>query len=261
MISWILALIIAIWCLVKRFRKDGKVSGYPLGMPRGTVRAYIAIIVVAFPFNYLIVNQEIPSVVTSAIFILVAFYFETRKTKRERLSILIHEVKHPEKADEEKRKEKYPLYIPKYSVRSLLVLMLASILFVNFYGPNVPFEITNTLTDIFIIIIFFIIGSIFRRIGSRGEERKFKNSVTTKLKETPTISDISMIRYLGEQETGWIQKSFKNFVSILTLFAILVALAMYTIDLDYDLLILPLYAFTVRSTLFLMINVYYGFRE
>jgi len=67
--------------LVKRFREDGRVSGYPLGMPRGTVRAYIAIIVVAFPFNYLIVNQEIPRVVTSAIFILVAFYFETRRRR------------------------------------------------------------------------------------------------------------------------------------------------------------------------------------
>ena len=101
MISWILGLIIAIWCLVKRFFKEGgRVSGYPLGMPRGTVRAYIAIIVVAFPFNYLVVNQEIPRVITSAIFILVAFYFETRKTKREKLSILIHEVKHPEEAEE-----------------------------------------------------------------------------------------------------------------------------------------------------------------
>ncbi|WP_287585069.1 hypothetical protein, partial [Candidatus Borrarchaeum sp.] len=204
---------------------------------------------------------EIPRVVTSAIFILVAFYFETRKTKRERLSLLIHEVKHPEKAEEEKRKEKYPLYIPKYSVRSLLVLMLASILYVNFYGPNVTFEVTNTLIDIFIIIVFFILGSIFRRIGSSGEEREFKDQVRMKLKETPRISDISMIKYIEEQESGWIQKSFKNFVSILTLFAILTALAMYTIDLDYDLLILPLYAFTVRSTLFLMINVYYGFRE
>jgi hypothetical protein len=258
MISWILAVIIAIWCLVKRFREGGRVSGYPLGMPRGTVRAYIAIIVVVFPFNYLIVNQEIPRVITSAIFILVAFYFETRKTKRERLSRLIHEVKHPEEA---KRKEKYPLYIPKYSVRSLLVLMLASILYFNFYGPNVPFEITNTLIDIFLVIIFFTLGSLFRRIGSSGEEREFKEGVRVKLNETPTISDIAMIKYLEDQEPSWIQKTFKNFVSILTLFAILVALAMYTIGFDYDLLILPLYAFTVRSTLFLMINVYYGFRE
>ena len=85
--------------------------------------------------------------------------------------------------------------------------------------------------------------------------------VRIKLKETPRISDISMIKYLEEQEPSWIQRSFKNFVSILTLFAILIALGMYTISLDYDLLILPLYAFTVRSTLFLMINVYYGFRE
>jgi len=57
MISWILGLIIAIWCLIKRFRRDGRVKGYPLGLPRGTVRAYIAIIVVAFPFNFLIINQ------------------------------------------------------------------------------------------------------------------------------------------------------------------------------------------------------------
>lgn len=70
-----------------------------------------------------------------------------------------------------------------------------------------------------------------------------------------------MIKYLEDQEPSLFQKTLKNFVSILTLFAILVVLAMYTIDLDYDLLILSLYAFTVRSTLFLMINVYYGFRE
>ena len=132
---------------------------------------------------------------------------------------------------------------------------------INLYGPNVPFEITNTLIDIFIVVVFFILGSIFRRIGQSGEEREFKEGVKTKLEETPRISDISMTKYLEEQEPSWIQRSFKNFVSILTLFAILIALGMYTINLDYDLLILPLYAFTVRSTLFLMINVYYGFRE
>ncbi|MBY8989230.1 MAG: hypothetical protein KGD58_00620 [Candidatus Lokiarchaeota archaeon] len=51
MITWILLLILSIWILANRFSQNGKVAGYPLGMPRGTVRALITIMIVAFPFG------------------------------------------------------------------------------------------------------------------------------------------------------------------------------------------------------------------
>jgi len=155
MITWILGSILIIWCLYKRIAKEGYVEGYPLGMPRGSIRALIAILVVAFPFSYLIGGQEIPSAVTSAIFILVAFYFQTRKGKKEELLEHIDDVRYPDKP---KEKMIYPLYLPRFTVRIMLVAMLALILIINTYGPSVPFETTNTLVDILLIISFFMLG-------------------------------------------------------------------------------------------------------
>ncbi|MHA1414356.1 MAG: hypothetical protein ACTSO4_17295, partial [Promethearchaeota archaeon] len=79
MISWILGGILFLWCLINRFSKNGKIESEPLEMPRGTVRALITIIIVSFPLNYLIIDKAVPSPITNAIFVLVAFYFDARK--------------------------------------------------------------------------------------------------------------------------------------------------------------------------------------
>lgn len=39
MITWILGIILIIWVIIKRYGKEGKIKGEPLGMPRGTIRA------------------------------------------------------------------------------------------------------------------------------------------------------------------------------------------------------------------------------
>ena len=69
MITWILGTLVIIWCLIARFREGGKIEGQPLRMPKGTVRAIITLMIVSFPFSYLLVNEEIPGVITNAIFI------------------------------------------------------------------------------------------------------------------------------------------------------------------------------------------------
>ncbi|MHA1669120.1 MAG: hypothetical protein ACTSV5_00945 [Promethearchaeota archaeon] len=119
MITWILGIFILIWCIIKRVREGGKVEGNPLGMPCGTVRALITIMVIAFPFNYILIEVTIPVDVSNALFILIAFYFEARKSGADKLK-LIKEVKNPEKYKEELLNEKFPLYFPKYTVRILL---------------------------------------------------------------------------------------------------------------------------------------------
>jgi len=105
MITWILGIILIVFVLVKRFNKDGRVEGYPLSMPRGTVRAIITLMVVSFPFTYLLVNQDIPAAIINSIFILVAFYFEARKSERGLLN-LIKTVKDPEKQARKEKEEK-----------------------------------------------------------------------------------------------------------------------------------------------------------
>jgi hypothetical protein len=258
MITWILGSILIIWCLYKRFTKDGYVEGYPLGMPRGSIRALIAILVVAFPFTYLIEGEEIPSAITSAIFILVAFYFEARKAKKEELLELIDDVRFPDKPE---KKVTYPLYLPKYSVRITLVLMIVLTLIINAYGPMVPFETTNTLVDILLIISFFILGSIFKRIGNIRENRRNKRLISMKLAEDASISNDGIIDYLTSKEKSFLKKKAKNCLSVITLIAIIIALVLYTIDIDYEFLTIIFYAFTLRTTLFLFINIYYGFRD
>ena len=44
-------------------------------MPRGTVRAFITLLVITFPLIYLINGEEIPRLIVNAIFVFTAFYF------------------------------------------------------------------------------------------------------------------------------------------------------------------------------------------
>ena len=121
MITWILGGILIIYCIIRRFSEGGKVEGEPFGMPRGTVRALITILIVSFPLGYLLFDQIIPGLIISAIFIVVAFYFETRKSETEQLKEIVNEIKNPEDVEEVLIKEKKPLYLPKYSVRFIII--------------------------------------------------------------------------------------------------------------------------------------------
>ena len=85
MITWILGGILFIWIIANRFSQYGKIEGEPLGMPRGTVRALITLMIVSFPIGYLLTGETIPSLIINTIFIVVAFYFEARRSDHERL--------------------------------------------------------------------------------------------------------------------------------------------------------------------------------
>ena len=81
-----------------------------------------------FPYSYLIDGEEIPGIFVNAIFILIAFYFEARKSEKEKLERIIKEIKTPQEVIIEEKKQKYPLYLPKYSVRILLLMIFLSII-------------------------------------------------------------------------------------------------------------------------------------
>ena len=175
MITWILAIVLGIWCLYKRFQEGGKVEGLPLGMPRGTVRAFVTLLIVAFPFNYLIFIQEVPRLIINVIFVAVAFYFQTRKgQKEEEVRQIVHEVKNPIKIHDELKKQKKPLYLPKYSVRTLLFTMLIVILIWNTLGPQLAFRATETLIDLVLIVGLFSLGRLLRYIGFLRKNKQIR---------------------------------------------------------------------------------------
>jgi len=261
MITWILLLILSIWILANRFSQNGKVAGYPLGMPRGTVRALITIMIVAFPFGYLMRGKEIPGLIINAIFIVVAFYFEARRSEKEKLKQIIDELKGSELNIEGEMKEKKPLYLPQYTVRISLVFILVAIILINWLGPDVPFQQSNTLADLLLIISFFIIGALFRAIAKTREKKKIREQIANM---DASLSDAQIIEKLLLRELSWFKRKGKNILSILVLIAVILALFCYTFEIDYTLFTLTTldnYQLTLVGLLLIFTNAYYGFRD
>ena len=255
MITWILGIFILVYVLYKRFSKDGRVEGYPLGMPRGTVRAIITLMIVLFPFTYIIWNQQIPSEIVNTIFILVAFYFEARKGEDNLLKI-IAEIKNPEKAVEEKRKTIRPLYLPKYTVRISLMLILFVYYLIDLFVQNISLELTNTLIDILVIAILYFIGTFFRAISQIWSKKKLKVQIEA-IPNYKELSKYDILEKLNESKRAGVNNIGKSIFSITVFIAVTVALFLFTIKIDFTLIL----SVSLRKALLLLINLYYGFRD
>jgi hypothetical protein len=259
MITWILFAIFSVWILVNRFGEGGKVESEPLGMPRGTVRALITIMLVAFPFRYIIFGGEIPGLIINVIFIVVAFYFEARRTEREKLKQIVDEIKRPDIFVGDLKKEKKPLYLPKYSVRFLIVVILVIVQILIFLR-GITFQVTNTLTDLLLIIGLFIIGAFFRSILKSRERKKIREKIANM---DASLSDVQIIEKLILEEPSWWKRTGKNILSLIMLVVVIGALLCYTFNWDYPIfeIAVPQYSLTVVGLLLLLVNVYYGFRD
>ncbi|MCK4370615.1 MAG: hypothetical protein KAV01_07570 [Candidatus Lokiarchaeota archaeon] len=258
MISWILFAIFCTWVLINRFSEGGKIEDEPLGMPRGTVRALMTILLVAFPFGYIISGEEIPGLIINIIFVVVAFYFEARRSGHEKLKEIVDEIKTTDILVEDVRKPKKPLYLPKYSVRFLLVVMLVITQIMIFLQPSVTFQITNTLADLLLIIILFIIGASFRSILKAREKKTFKEKIANM---DASLSDVQVIEKLMLEEASWWKRTGKNILSLIMLIVVIIALLCYTFNWDYILFSSPSYTLTFVGFFLLLVNAYYGFRD
>lgn len=258
MISWILFAIFCTWVLINRFSEGGKIEDEPLGMPRGTVRALMTILLVAFPFGYIISGKEIPGLIINIIFVVVAFYFEARRGGHEKLKEIVDEIKTTDIVIEDLRKPKKPLYLPKYSVRFLLVVMLVITQIMIFLQPSVTFQITNTLADLLLIIILFIIGASFRSILKAREKKTLKEKIANM---DASLSDVQVIEKLMLEESSWWKRTGKNILSLIMLIVVIIALLCYTFNWDYNLFSSPSYTLTFVGFFLLLVNAYYGFRD
>lgn len=255
MITWILGAFLLVFVLYKRFSKDGRIEGYPLGMPRGTVRAIITLMIVLFPFTYIIWDTEIKSEIVYTVFILVAFYFEARKGEDNRLKI-IAEIKDPEKMAEEKRRVVRPLYLPKYTVRISLLVILVIYYIIDLFIRDISLELTNTLVDILVIAILYFIGTFFRAISKIWSKKKLKEKIEA-IANYKELSKYDILEILNKSKRGGASNVLKSIFSILVFIAITIALVMFTAQIDIPLI----FNLSLRRALLLIINLYYGFRD
>ncbi len=260
MITWILAGLLSIWLIVKRFGKDGMIHGEPLGMPRGTVRAFVTLLIITFPFQYLLANGNIPPLIINVIFVLVAFYFQARKGGKETIEEVIKEIKEERTEEIEEEEEKYPLYLPRYTVRISLVIILILIVLINTLWVSVPFEATNTLLELLLIVIVFFIGVFFRNISIKRVKKGIKKKIE-KVDEQAGLTTIEILEEVLKEEKTMKHMIGRNIISIIAIISMLVSLLLYTFTIDYSIQILPIYTFSVKETLLLVIQFYYGFRD
>ena len=108
------------------------------------------------------------------------------------------------------KKEKKPLYLPKYTVRVFLVFMLILIQILIFINPSISFTQSNTLADVLLMIGLFIIGASFRSIIKLRE----KNNIREKVQNMDaSLSDAEIIEKLMSEEQSWFKKEGKNLLS------------------------------------------------
>ncbi|MFW9973350.1 MAG: hypothetical protein ACFFDF_24410 [Candidatus Odinarchaeota archaeon] len=258
-ISFIVGGLLLIWCIIFRYSENGKVEGQPLGMPKGTVRALIALMLVTFPFGYMITGNNIPGLVVNVIFVVVAFYFEARRGEGDKLQQIVNEIKRTRVITMDVKKEKKPLYLPKYSVRILQVLLLLAFITINWYGGNpITLETTNTIFDLIIIIALFVVGVIFRSILRVRAKNRIKEKIADM---DASLSEDQIIEKLMLEPSSW-ERTGKTVLSIIMLILVLVALTLYSYDLTFPIAnLLGSYDLSVVGILLLLINAYYGFRD
>lgn len=259
MLSLILGVIILAWLLYQRLVKKVEVPEAPLGLPAGSIRAFTAILIVSFPFTYLWpLSGDIPGTIASAIFVVVAFYFKRRLTTRTTEEI-VEEVKNPAPADAPAVREKqwHPLYIPKYSVRIVLITLVVSFALVNYLTVNVALAETNTSVDLVLVVAFFVLGTIAGSISNKRVEKDLRDKILTS--DRPAEELVTEI----EARKGELQTNFQRFFAVLTFFTTITALLLYVIP-GGETIVIPLgdtFSYAVRDLLLLMINVYYGWRN
>lgn len=263
MITWILAVFLFLWILAERLIKKKKVIGVPLGLPAGTVRACIALLIVTFPLNQLIMNELIGTPIgiqewfVNTLFVVVAFYFEARAFEKS-IPQLLKEVKDPAKY--KKTRSELPLYWPRFTVRTILFLFLvltAVLTGLGVFSVELDFTSTNTITELIFIVVFFAIGLIIRRL----HQKSLKNKIRRRLK-THDGSQEELIEILEEKErkNGRISEGLLAFIMLGVLITVLM---FFTIGFDYGSLPIPLLGVTVslRVGMVLLLNLYFGYRQ
>lgn len=141
--------------LVAFVDQSEKPAGEPLGLPRGSIRALIALLMAGTCAALAVAGRPVPGSLTSLLLAIVGFYFGFR-VKAASMSDRIH--------DPAARREQ-PLYLPGGVIRLLLIaaiLVMGACLFLyGHLGRPGYLELT-------VILIGMVLGHFFRRLTGRS---------------------------------------------------------------------------------------------
>jgi hypothetical protein len=251
MLSWIFLILLTLWMLRKRVGQGKIDPNTGLGMPEGTIRAFLAIVIVSLPFTFFWRNEPVPSIVANMVFVIIAFYFEKRieKTSVKEAVMQISEERKKLTRDE------LPLYLPKYSVRAILVLLVL-ILFINSYLVTNVFPTgINTFVDILAMVSSFVVGMLGRSIEVSAAKHKILKRVEK------TGQSLQQVTQELEKESRLKAKRIGAIAAYLVCAALIIAMFLYTANVSIDIPLVAGLSLPLRETLFMSVNTYFGFRQ
>lgn len=129
---------------------------YPLGLPSGSVRALMTMIVVAVTCADIVGGRPIEPVWTETLMVALAYYFTSRRFLQ-----LPPEVLHKLEADGIVPKEPLPLYLPRGTIRFLLLGTFLSVAAYQ-YQHGKLFE--KETFPIFITLLAYFAGTTVRGV-------------------------------------------------------------------------------------------------
>lgn len=127
-----------------------------------------------------------------------------------------------------------------------------------FIKPDISFQITNTLADLLLIMGLFMVGASFRNIAKSIDKKKIKAEISNM---DASLTDIEIIEKIMLREPSWWKKKGKNILSIIMLILVIIALGMFTLDWNIEIISARYYTLSLSESLLLLINAYYGFRD
>lgn len=130
----------------------------PLGLPTGSVRALLTLLVLAVVLTSLVQNRDIGILWNEALLIALAHYFTSR-----RFVALSPAVIKRLEAEGVIEQERHPLYLPKHSIRLVIFASFVGIA-VYLYREQRLFEAQTV--SLLGIVYAYLLGSIFQAIGS-----------------------------------------------------------------------------------------------
>jgi hypothetical protein len=126
----------------------------PLGLPEGSVRALLTLLIVAVVIVQVVRGEDVALLWRETLMICLAYYFTTRRFIR-LPSRVIQELEHEGYAEEEKN----PLYLPRRSIRVIIVLAFVG-LAVYLYQADALFQ--PQALSILGVVFSYILGMVFR---------------------------------------------------------------------------------------------------
>ncbi len=187
----------------------------PLGLPVGSVRALVTILILAVVVVETMRNHELPALLNVTVLIAVAHYFNSRRYVR----VSAETIERLER-DGQIPAEKHPLYLPRYMMR---VLILAAFGGVGYYMYTVHgVRTVSDVPEIMIAGASYLLGATTRVLFSRDSKpgqapRRIRlwndlNAMVVIL----IVVGISLVYFLNESEA--LPKDVRNYILAIVLY-------------------------------------------